>query len=63
MTTKATEKSEFTFPVLAFRKMPDPVKENQYGRFYSIAKVSDIPPDLPKDTNPRKQNLNTSVAK
>lgn len=61
--TKPIEKTEFKFPVFAFRKMPDPIKENQYGRFYAIAKVSDIPLDLPMETNPRKQNLKTQVAK
>lgn len=61
--TKTSEKTEFSFPVLAFRKIPDPIDEAKYGRHYCVAKVSDIPMDLPKETNPRKQNLNTAVAK
>jgi len=61
--TKTDKKTDFTFPVFAFRKIPDPINEARYGRHYCIAKVSDIPLDLPMDTNPRKQNLNTNVAK
>jgi hypothetical protein len=43
--------------------MPDPIDESRFSRYFAVTKVSDLPGDLPKDTNPRKQNLNTSVAK
>lgn len=56
-------KLEYTFPVFAVRKMPDPVNPEKLSRYFVVAKVSDLHRDLPKDTNPRKQNLNTQVAK
>lgn len=56
-------KSEYNFPVSAFRKMPDPIDDAKRSRYFALAKVTDLPTDLPKDTNPRKQNLKTSVAK
>jgi hypothetical protein len=43
--------------------MPDPIDEEKYSRYFAVAKVSDLLTDLPKDTNPREQNLQTSVAK
>lgn len=54
---------DYSFPVFALRKMPDPVNDTQFGRYFAVAKVSDLPNNLPKDTNPRKQNLKTHVAK
>lgn len=54
---------EYSFPVFALRKMPDPFTDSQHGRYFALAKVSDLAKDLPKDTNPRKQNLKTQVAK
>jgi len=58
-----TTKIEYTFPVFALRKMPDPIDDKKMERYFAVVKVSDLPKDLPKDTNPRKQNLNTAVAK
>lgn len=58
-----TTKIDYTFPVFAVRKMPDPINAEKFSRYFVVAKVSDLYRDLPKDTNPRKQNLNTQVAK
>jgi hypothetical protein len=58
-----TSKNEYSFQVSALRKMPDPFNEAQYSRYFAVAKVTDLPTNLPKDTNPRKQNLHTAVAK
>jgi hypothetical protein len=56
-------RTNFEIPVVALRKMPDPVDEETFSRYFAVVKVSDLPFDLPKETNPRKQNLKTAVAK
>lgn len=58
-----TSKKDYSFQVFALRKMPDPIEDGKRSRYFAVAKVSDLMMDLPKETNPRKQNLNTSVAK
>lgn len=56
-------KIEYTFPAMAVRKMPDPIDASKFFRYFVLTKVTDLPKDLPSETNPRKQNLKTSVAK
>lgn len=57
-----------TFPVQSFRRIPNPYLKDENGNheanmFVAIADVKSIPENIPMDTNPREQNLNTTVAK
>ncbi len=56
-------KSEYKFQVEALRKLPDPVNPEKWERYYAICNVKNLPDDFPMETNPRKQNLGTKVAK
>ena len=62
-----TEKT-FNIPVESFRKIPNPYKEgpSSLSQMYTaICDVKDLPEDLINwmETNPRKQNTNSGVAK
>ena len=62
-----TEKT-FNIPVESFRKIPNPYKEgpSSVSQMYTaICDVKDLPEDLINwmETNPRKQNTNSGVAK
>ncbi len=55
-----------TFIVSAFRKLPNPypdAKDDSAQTYFAICDVTEIPTDIPMQTNPREQNLGTSVAK
>lgn len=57
---------KITFKVHSFRKLPNPYKdagESSPQMYYALCDVTDIPDDFPTETNPREQNLKTSVAK
>jgi len=57
---------KITFKVQSFRKLPNPYKDvsdESPQIYYAICDVTEIPDDFPMETNPREQNLNTSVAK
>jgi len=54
---------DYKFSVFALRKMPDPIDDTNRSRYFALVKVADLHKNLPKDTNPRKQNLKTQVAK
>jgi len=58
-----TTKIDYTFPIKALRKMPDPIDDSKLSRYFAVVNVSDLPSDIPMETNPRKQNLKTQVAK
>lgn len=57
------------FPVKSFRKIPNPLANSSNSgesipeMYQLIVDVKDIPDNIPMDTNPRKQNLDTKVAK
>jgi len=57
------------FKVSSFRKIPNPyISSNNVGEkkpemYVLICDVKDIPEDIPMDTNPRKQNEKTRVAR
>lgn len=57
-----------TFKTKSFRKVPNPFY-NSYNfmddseMYIMICDVKDIPKDIPMETNPREQKLNTAVAK
>lgn len=55
--------TQFKFKVESFRRLPDPINSEKYGRYYAFCRVDQLPADFPMETNPRKQNLGTSVAK
>ena len=61
-------KRTFNIPVESFRKIPNPYKEgpSSVSQMYTaICDVKDLPEDLIDwmETNPRKQNTNSGVAK
>jgi hypothetical protein len=57
------------FPVKSFRKIPNPAFTSNNGSetkpemYILIADVKDVPNNIPLETNPRYQNLDTKVAK
>ena len=56
------------FPVQSFRRIPNPYAksdngDNEANMYMAICDVKLLPSDIPMDTNPREQNLNTNVAK
>lgn len=56
------------FPVQSFRRIPNPYAKSDNGdnganMYMAICDVKLLPSDIPMDTNPREQNLNTNVAK
>ncbi|MEG0239130.1 AIPR family protein [Anaerorhabdus sp.] len=64
-----SEKKVLKFKVSSFRRIPNPyITSNNIGEkrpemFILICDIKDIPVDIPMDTNPRKQNEKTKVAK
>lgn len=57
-----------TFKTKSFRKIPNPFYNiegymNEAEMYVMICDIKDIPKDIPMETNPREQNLNTGVAK
>ncbi len=57
-----------TFKTKSFRKIPNPFYNfdsymNNAEMYVMICDIKDIPKDIPMETNPREQNLNTGVAK
>lgn len=57
-----------TFKTKSFRKIPNPFYNiegymNEAEMYVMICDIKDIPKDIPMETNPREQNLNTWVAK
>lgn len=57
-----------TFPVQSFRRIPNPYLKTEDGdheanMYVAICDVKSIPENIPMETNPREQNLNTNVAK
>lgn len=71
LTVEAKEPKILKFKVSSFRKIPNPFAK--YGTDFSeekkpemyvlICDVTDIPNDIPMDTNPRDQKLTTGVAR
>ena len=65
----ANNKRILKFKVSSFRKIPNPyitsdnVGEKKPEMYFIICDVKDVPLDIPMDTNPRKQNEKTRVAK
>jgi hypothetical protein len=59
----SAETKTATFPVESFRRLPDPVAVEERERYFALCDVERLPLDLPTDTNPRQQNLQTKVAK
>lgn len=65
----ATNKKIIKFKVASFRKIPNPyIKSENSGEkkadmYIIICDVKNLPTDIPMDTNPRKQNEKTRVAK
>jgi hypothetical protein len=56
------------FRISAFRRLPSPYGKGDEGEskaqmFYALCDVTELPDDFPMKTNPREQNLHTSVAK
>lgn len=56
------------FKIESFRKIPNPYISKDEGvkdaeMYIAIADVKELPEDIPMDTNPRDQNLRTSVSK
>ena len=57
------------FPVKSFRKIPNPVANSSNSgesipeMYQLIVDVKELPDNIPMDTNPRKQNLDTKVCK
>ena len=59
------EKS-INFTIESLRKIPNPYNndgEKKAEMYIAICDVHDLPADIPMRTNPREQNLNTTVAK
>ena len=57
---------EINFQANSFRRLPNPYKgapEDAPQMFYALCDVTNIPDNIPMDTNPREQNLNKSVPK
>lgn len=57
-----------TFKTKSFRKIPNPFYNfdsymNNAEMYVMICDIKDIPKDIPMETNPREQNLNTGMAK
>ena len=57
-----------TFKTKSFRKIPNPFYNfdsymNNAEMYVMICDIKDIPKDIPMETNPREQNLNTGVTK
>ncbi len=53
-----------TFKTKSFRKIPNPFYNiegymNEAEMYVMICDIKDIPKDIPMETNPREQNLNT----
>lgn len=65
----ASNKKVLRFKVSNFRRIPNPyvnsenVGEKKPEMYFIICDVKDVPLDIPMDTNPRKQNEKTRVAK
>ena len=65
----ANSKRVLKFKVSSFRKIPNPyitsdnIGEKKPEMYIIICDVKDVPLDIPMDTNPRKQNEKTRVAK
>jgi len=57
------------FKVASFRKIPNPYLKNPEDgekdatTYIAVCDVKDLPDNIPMETNPREQKLNTSVAK
>lgn len=62
---KKNTMKKLSFPVKSFRKIPNPYgsADSSAQMYFSICDVTEIPADFPMETNPRKQNLKTGVAK
>ena len=60
---------ELKFKVASFRKIPNPYLKNAEDgekdatTYIAVCDVKDLPDNIPMETNPREQKLNTSVAK
>lgn len=59
---------EMTFPVVSFRRLPNPyeklpIGDHQPTVYMMYVDVKDLPDNIPMKTNPRKQKLTTAVAK
>lgn len=57
---------ELEFKVASFRKIPSPYfseGDNSPEMYTLICDVKEVPKNIPMQTNPREQNLNTNVAK
>mgnify|MGYP000201196546 CR=1 FL=1 len=57
-----------TFPAQSFRRIPNPYVKSGNGEaeanmYMAICDVKSLPDNIPMETNPREQNLNTNVAK
>lgn len=57
-----------TFPAQSFRRIPNPYAKSENGdqeanMYMAICDVKSLPDNIPMETNPREQNLNTNVAK
>lgn len=63
MIENTNSKTLYTIKVVSLRKMPDPVEPTKRERYFAFCDTREIPDDLPLETNPRQQNLNTTVAK
>lgn len=57
---------KITFPVSSFRRIPNPYSGSTDGvaqMYFAVCDATEIPEDIPMETNPRDQNLKTGVAK
>ena len=71
LTVEAKEPRTLTFKVSSFRKIPNPfakygtdfAEEKKPEMYVMICDVTDIPDNIPMDTNPREQKLSTGVAR
>lgn len=57
--------TKFTIPVKqsSFRKLDDPIENSISKKYIFYVNANDVPEGIPMATNPRDQNVNTSVAK
>lgn len=55
--------NSLSFKVESLRKLPDPIFPEKYQRYFAVCNTKNLPQTIPMETNPRKQNLNTKVAK
>lgn len=71
LTVETKEPRTLTFKVSSFRKIPNPFakfgtdfsEEKKPEMYVMICDVTDIPDNIPMDTNPREQKLSTGVAR